>query len=279
MRDAVDVALVQLAAQSLRRETNVAAMVGEIRRLASAGPTDLIVFPELCTTGYVPPSYDEAFHGELRAQSETVPGSTSDVLGAAARAADVHVVYGTSERGDDGTLYNSAVLLTSEGEVAHVARKVHLWREEVHYFTAADRIDVVDTDLGRVGISVCYDSMFPELARSQALADAELLVCVLALVDGPRMPWTLLHRTATRAMENSVFYLAANRSGADATGTFSGGSVIAGPTGEVLASAADGVGVVRATLRGEALRTARAYADPRMDRRPDVYGVSTERIR
>ncbi|MEO3884683.1 carbon-nitrogen hydrolase family protein [Nonomuraea sp. B5E05] len=272
MRDHIDVAIAQFSPRALERDTNVALMAGIIEREAAAAPTDLVVFPELATTGYVPPRYDPAFHRALRTQSDQLGGPAGDAIGRAARAAGVHVVYGFSEQPGSGALYNSVALVSPDGAAPRVQRKTHLWREEWHYFTPGAEIRVADSELARIGLSVCYDSRFPEVCRVQSVLGAELLVCVFALVSRPGSPSTLLTRASTRAMENNAFFIAANRRGVDSAGIFRGGSGVAAPSGEIIASDPDGTAeVVRARLDGGAITTARDYADVRRHRRPELY--------
>jgi predicted amidohydrolase len=266
MKASVRAAAVQLAPQPLDRAGNTEAMAAHIRRESDA---DLLVFPELATTGYVPAAYDADFHRGLVRESDTVPGPTTDALGAAARRARAHVVFGMSERRDD-RLVNSAVLLGPDGDVLGVQPKVHVWREEQRYFAAGDRFLVFATSLGVIGLSICYDSRFPESTRVQALAGAEILVCLFALADGPEVAEaTLRHRAALRALENNAYYVACNRLG----GEFFGSSVICSPSGAVLTGDEPTAPVVRARLDGAELSSIRRHADIFADRRPDAYAI------
>lgn len=271
MKDNLEVAAVEFDPTPLASAENAGRMGRIIERLTAELRMDLVVFPELSTTGYLPRRYDAEFASLLTRVSEPVPGPVTDTLCRAAGKAGVTVVAGVSELAG-GRLHNSAVVISSAGEIIGVQRKVHLWAQERHYFFAGNSFDVFDTDIGRLGVSICYDSRFPESSRVQAIAGAEILICLFAMVEDPGLSdqRLLVHRAATRALENSAYYIACNRRGAEDAGTFFGGSVIATPTGGT-SVAAPQAGVLRARLDGALLRRAREYADPCRDREPAVY--------
>jgi Predicted amidohydrolase len=270
VKDVVDVALVQFAPTTLDPIANREAMIAAVRRIAREHPADLVVFPELATTGYPPPDHD-AWYGRLLARAaEPVPGPTTEALCTVAAQTGAHVATGIAELRPGGDLANALVLVTPAGRIV-VHRKVHLFGTEAHYFVPGDRLSVADTDLGRIGLSVCYDSKFPEAARSQALAGAEILVCVFAYADDPAAPLDLLtHRAVVRAWENQVHFVAVNRLGEEYGVRYVGRSVAADPSGRILTrghGAEDPV--VRARLTRRALTEVRRGP---ADRRPDVYG-------
>lgn len=275
MKDNLEVAGVEFDPDLLAADRNVQRMGTIVRRLAAEQQTDLVVFPELSTTGYLPRSFDAEFLCRLRSESHPIPGPVTDSLCRAARAAGVAVIAGVSERDTSG-LFNSAVIISAGGELLGVQRKVHLWAQERHYFLGGDRFDVFDTDVGRLGVSICYDSRFPESSRLQAVAGAEILICLFALVKDPDFTSEplLVHRAATRALENSAYYIACNRRGVEDAGEFFGGSVIATPIGETTV-AAPHAGVIRARLDSALLMRAREYSDLARDRKPEVYAALT----
>lgn len=274
MKDVVDAALVQFVPRSLEPVANLDAMVAAVRRTVREQPTDLVIFPEMATTGYLPPSYSEEFARLLTRTADRVPGPATDALSSVAAETGAHVVAGVTERGPEGDLFNSLVLVTPNGEIAGVHRKVHLFSTEPYYFTPGDRFDVLPTSLGRIGLSVCYDSKFPEASRSQALAGAEILICVFAYADDPGVPPDILtHRAVVRAWENQVYYLVSNRLGEEYQIQYVGRSVAADPYGRIL-TGAHGAGdpVVRARLTQQVIGAVRGAAVGPADRRPDVYG-------
>ena len=137
---------------------------------AVAAGADIIVLPELVTSGYV-------FESAKEAASVAIPPDHALFEQWAAEAAGAVVVGGFAEQGDDGLVYNSAAVVDRSGVIG-VYRKVHLWdREKLWFAPGGEPPRVFDTPAGRIGVLVCYDLEFPEMARMLALAGAEL-ICV-----------------------------------------------------------------------------------------------------
>ena len=153
---------------------------GNLARIAAAlaeqPSPDLLVAPELALTG---PVADRAAAERL---AEPVPGPATDRLRALAAAHGAHLVVGLVER-DGDRLFNSAVLVGPEG-VAGVYRKVHLAAADRTWATAGDAFPTFDTPVGRVGMLIGYDALFPEAGRVLALDGADVVACP-SLVDGP----------------------------------------------------------------------------------------------
>ncbi|MHB8080428.1 MAG: nitrilase-related carbon-nitrogen hydrolase [Candidatus Krumholzibacteriia bacterium] len=259
---AITVAVVQTAPVFGDVSGNVA------RALARVPPAcDLAVLPELCTTGY-----QFGSRAEARALAEPVPdGPVCAQLRAFAAARGTHVVAGLAER-DGERLYNSAVLFRPDGGWG-LYRKVHLFWEEKTLFDPGDRGFPVFAAAGAtIGLMICFDWIFPEAARSLALAGADL-ICHPANLVLPHCPDAML----TRSLENRVFTITANRVGEEnRTGTplrFIGLSQIVSPLGERLAR-------LEATAEGTAVAVIDpATVDRRLtprndlfaDRRPEMY--------
>ena len=274
MRDVVRISVAQFDPEPLAVDANLARMADTVREERARHEADIVIFPELATTGYVPATPTDEFRRQFADALDEVPGRVTDELGRVAQETQTHVVTGLGERGPHGEVFNSIAWITAQGELAAVHRKVHLFARERSYFAAGDRFEVFDTDLGRVGLSVCYDSKFPEASRAQALAGAEILICIFTYAPDPGVPADILmHRAVIRAWENAVFYVAANRLGRDGDDEFVGRSAVAGPTGQVLNAIGDGrERVVRARLTADAFTLAHREEVLGLDRRPDVYG-------
>lgn len=247
------------------------ANLGRLRALLSQARADLIVLPELCTTGY------QLARHEAERLAEPFPGgATCQTLEAIAREQDLFLVAGVAERAGD-LLFNSAVLVGPRGHVA-TYRKTHLFGREPEAFAPGDTGFRVHEVRGvRVGLMVCFDWAFPEAARTLALAGAQVLAHPSNLV----LPYCQ-QAMPVRCLENGVFAITANRGGTEHRPPaeplcFSGRSLVAGPRGELLASAADD----RDCLTLIDLDTDRAF-DKRLtpfndllgDRRPALYRLS-----
>jgi len=270
MKD-VRVALAQIAIEPLDPKKNLDRM---LRACEEIGDTaDLVVFPELADVGYVR-ERNRAFGAQYLQLAEPVPGPVTEVLGEAARRHGIHLVAGVAERHPSltATAFNAAVLIGPSGRVLGVQRKLHLAGEERHYFVAGRAIEVFDTDLGRLTISICYDNYFPEVARAAALRGAEILCGVFNIPDRADWRERLVALASVRAYENMNHVLYVNRVGVDAGVAYGGESAIASPPGRVIARGPClEEAIVTATLQARAIAEERAWRPVFADRRPEVY--------
>lgn len=209
------------AASAVLARTSIAAAI--------ADGAEIVVLPELCTSGYVFRSAEEARAAATPADGELLRGWADE----AARG-DALVVGGFCELAPDGRLFNSSALVDRDGVVA-VYRKVHLWAEERFWFTPGDSpAPVVGTRHGPVGLAVCYDLEFPELTRGLALQGAALIALPTNWPrdDAPPDGRPVLHSLAAMtAYWNRLFVAVCDRCGTERGLEFEGGSVIAGPDG------------------------------------------------
>jgi len=212
-------------------EDNLVKMSDFVSKIASQQKVDLIVFPELVTSGY-------ELGVRFTEMAQRVPGPTVNLM--AQRAADfgVYIAFGmVMKERVESILFNTAVLVGPDGELVGTYNKVHLHGEERMAFREGFRLPVFETDIGQIGLMLGWDLAFPEVARSMTLEGAELL-CVLANWETSEIDEWRTYIKA-RAYENAVFVAAANRIGEDVTLNFGGESMIVGPRGKVHASLAD----------------------------------------
>jgi predicted amidohydrolase len=175
----VRVAAVRFGPEIGALAANRRASVAAIARAAAEGAR-LVVLPELATSGYC---FRDA--AEARAAAEPVPGPTSRAWQEAAEAYGVVIVGGLCEVDDEDRIRNTAVIVDAGGVRARY-RKLHLWGRESSLFLAGDdRPPVVDTAFGRIGLGICYDLWFPEVARDLAMRGAELLAVPSNLSASP----------------------------------------------------------------------------------------------
>ena len=229
---------------------NLAKAVEWVERCVKATGAKLIVLPESASTGFTPACAPE----DLWDLVSDVPGPITQPLQDVARRLEVHLVWGTYERGAErGIVYNSSVLIGPSGEVLGVYRKTHPFpgesRDSGGWVTPGDTVSVVDTPLGRIGAMICFDGDFPELCRIQAVKGAEIVVRPSALLRSADI-WELTNRA--RAYDNHVYIVAANATGADPGGVlYFGNSMIVTPIAEVVARAATHESWVTARLEPE----------------------------
>ena len=256
-----------------------------VRRAAEAG-AQLVVLPELATSGYT-------FHSEpeAAAAAEALDGDGAIAAWQAlCRELQLYVVAGVNERVSDQTRFNSAVLLGPEGRVG-LYRKAHLFFEESRYFQPGDLpFPVFDLPFGRVGMLVCYDLWFPEAARALALQGADLIAVPTNWVANfRRRPvddhgWTMGNYAAVGvATQNQVFVAAADRIGEERGVRFVGCSCVVAPDGSMLAGPAapdrETLLVVRVDLADAQRAKARTPLNHTLrDRRPDLYAAAGARV-
>jgi predicted amidohydrolase len=234
-----------LSPESVRK--NLDKCVDFIRRCVDATGAELVVLPESATTGFTPDCTTE----ELWDLVSAVPGTVTEPVQQVAKDLGVYAVLGTYERGPErGVIYNSSVLIDRSGEVIGVYRKTHPFCSE-HidgggWVTPGDSVTVCDTDLGKIGMVICFDGDYPELVRIQAVQGAEVICRPSALLRSADI-WELTSRA--RAYDNHVFVIGANATGIDPAGVlYFGNSHIVTPNAHIAAKAASHEGWVSAVL-------------------------------
>lgn len=257
--------------------TNVSRILTAIAA-ATADGSQLIVFPECILSGYMYDSLEE-----VQQHAVALDGPEVQVVAKACAQHGVYVVLGFLEDQDDGSVHNSAVMLSPGGEIVTCYRKVHL------PFLGADRFvtegsappPVVATPFGRIGIGICYDLRFPESARSMALSGADIIVHPSTMPHEASL--LLEHFVPVRACENRVFLALANRGDDEGGVSFMGRSQIVSPSGIRIAHAEeDGEAALTVTIDLQDAREKRIVNKPGEyevslfeDRRPATYASIT----
>ncbi len=254
------------------RSGSVGANLDHIAQALSRAKADLLVLPELCTTGYLFSSRQE-----LARLSETVPeGPTCEFMARLSRERNTAIVWGMPVLSDGShRLYNSAVLVTPGGRF-HEYHKAHLFVDEKDLFDPGDSpFPVFDLGGVKVGMLVCFDHFFPEAARSLALRGAQIICHPSDLV----MEYAHTN-SITRAVENRLFWIMANRVGSEALGektlVFNGGSQIIAPDGRLLARAgseSEELLIVDIDPAQALDKKVTPRNDLFLDRRPDLYSI------
>lgn len=243
-------------------ELNLAAIERALLRTREA----CIVLPELCTTGYLFASRDEA-----AALAEPADGPSVRRLRALARRNRLTLCAGFAER-HGRRVYNSAVTILPSGRM-HVYRKAHLFdREKLVFDAAPSAFEPVRASVP-LGVMICFDWIFPEVCRSLALQGARIILHPSNLV----LPYCQKAMT-TRAIENRVFAVTCNRVGeerrAGAGLRFTGASQVVDPSGAVLVQASETdeeLCLVRIDPRRASDKRITARNDLFVDRRPSLY--------
>jgi predicted amidohydrolase len=222
----VKIGFLQLRPNFGRVKENVRAAKSLLSTVSEA----TIVLPELFNTGYLFRNMDE-----VKQLSESVArGYTVGEMKKVAKKQKLNLVFGMAER-KDRKHYNSSVLITAEGKV-HSYQKVHLFDREKLFFQPGSRtFAAYDVGEAKIGMMVCFDWFYPEVARILAIKGAQVILHPSNLV----LPWCQ-DSMKTRSLENGVFTVTCNRIGMEKRGavsiTFTGKSQIVDPRGNVIAS-------------------------------------------
>lgn len=286
-RTTLKVAFVQQACGQAEPNQNLAVSEQGIREAASRG-AELILLPELHTGPYFCQVEDCGYFD----WAETIPGASTEFLGALAKELGVVIVGSLFERRAPGLYHNTAVVLDKDGELAGKYRKMHIPDDpgyyEKFYFTPGDLgFFPIETSIGKLGVLVCWDQWYPEAARLMALAGADILIYPtaigwdLASEDEEKMrqldAWITIQRG--HAIANGIPVIACNRIGLepDPSGQsqgilFWGNSFAVGPQGEFTARAkADETGVFVVEVDRNRIEAVRRIWPFFRDRRIDEY--------
>ena len=269
-----------VAALAAPFDRNVGAALARIAHAvgdARARGARLLVLPESALGGYI---REPAPHEMAPDVPAGIDPAGPEIARLAEIAGDVVVCAGYTEAGADGALHASAVCVTGDGVLGH-QRKVHLPPAERFAYTAGDGFAAFDTPVGRVGMLLCYDKLFPEAARALALDGADVLCSLSAWpIDRLRPAGRIRDDVQTkhfdlcdqaRAVENQVFVVSANQTGRWGPLRFVGSAKVVDPSGAVLARTGGRRGLAVAEIDLAAVREARLGIDHLADRRPDAY--------
>lgn len=232
---------------------------------------DLVVLPELFTTGYQFTSLEE-----VENFAEEIPsGPSCDALIKYACSINLYIAFGIAEKQGD-KLFNSAALIGPDGFIGRY-RKSHLFYEEKLIFTPGDTgFNVFDIGTAKLGLMICYDWWFPEAARTLALQGADIICHPANLVlTGCQKAMQ------TRSLENAVYSITANRIGAEARGgkeelRFTGQSQVVDPAGQILLSLEsnkEGIASVDIDVGRARDKSITSFNDRFKDRRSDLYRI------
>ncbi|TYT74344.1 carbon-nitrogen family hydrolase [Desulfobotulus mexicanus] len=224
-------------------------------------PSGLVVLPEMWSCGFD--------YKNLKAHalvSEEILKDLSDM----ARRRSL-VIVGSLPVFERGNIYNVAHVMDADGRLAGIYRKTHLFTAggEGKGFAAGSSADVFETMAGPVGVMICYDLRFPELARTLMDKGARILAVPAQWPAARRTHWQTLARA--RAIENQLFVVAANRCGEDGELSYPGCSLIVSPTDQVLVDMGEGPGLATAELDFSLMDDYRKAIPCLKERRPEVY--------
>ena len=267
MADILKVALAQISCKRADKTSNIEKMKAYAEK-AKKEDAELVIFPELSLTDYL-------VRDLIYELAEPIPGPSVEKMTEIAKQNKIYIVFGMPEMSKkaESVIYNTAVLVGPEGYIGKY-RKMHLPThsvfEEKRYFRQGYETPVFETQIGRIGLMICYDVFFPEVSRALKLNGAQLIVCISASPAVRRKFFEIL--TAARAIENNVFLAYVNLVGIEDGLQFWGGSCIISPSGSIIAKAKyDEEDFVVGEIDLKDVRHVAAFVPTIRDLRPELY--------
>ncbi|MDR3257989.1 MAG: carbon-nitrogen family hydrolase [Fusobacteriaceae bacterium] len=236
--------------------------------MSNAPIPDVVVLPEDWSYGFS----DKMYH-DMDNFCEPENGPSVFVLQNLAKEYKVWVVGGSiaTKSSADKKIRNTTFLINRNGEIVGDYSKMHLYSDmdENHMIEPGDKADVIETELGKFGLMICYDIRFCELGRIYALKGAEAII-VTSDFPNPRVShWKTLLRA--RAIENQLFVVACNRVGESPMGTYCGHSIIIDPWGETIAEGGENQEIIYGSVDLSVIKNIRETIHTFRDRHPEFY--------
>lgn len=242
-----------------------------LAEVAVSEGAEMIVFPEVFSTGFCYGQIEELAEPLSGPMFESLLGFSKEnnciLVGSILERADCS---GPAEKRQAPSCYNLGFCIDS-GKLAGTHRKTHLYGQEKEHFIPGNLIAPIKLEKRglSIGLIVCYEIRFPEIARKLTLEGADLLVSVSEIPDFFGYPWRTL--TLARAMENQLPCIACNRTGKDRYSTYFGKSFMADAWGNILAEAGKEEAVLLGEIDLERAREVRETSSIFGDRRPELY--------
>ena len=247
----------------------------EMIKIAAENKSDMVILPEMFNCPYDNTKFRE--YAEERKNSKTLKA-----IKESAEELNLYIVAGSIPELEEDNLYNSSFIFDRDGEIIASHRKMHLFDidiagkisfKESETLSAGNQITVVDTELCKIGVAICYDIRFPELLRLMALRGAELIVIPGAfnMTTGPAH-WETLIRA--RAIDNQLYVAAASPARNEELSYVAyGNSMVADPWGEIVARAGEKEEIVYANIKLSRVNDVREELPVLNGRRNDIYGL------
>ncbi len=230
---------------------------------ASQSGSDLVILPELWTTGY-----------DLENAMDYADGLNAGSFARLSALAEQYriAIYGSALERSNGAAMNCASLHAADGRLSGAYRKIHLFRlfDEHLWLGEGESPTALDLPWGVTGLSICYDLRFPELFRRYAVADKAKLILICAEWPLARVEhWRALLKA--RAIENQTYVVATNACGETGGTAFGGHSVVIDPWGQALIEGGEDEALLTAEIDLDEVDRVRQSIPVFEDRRPDAY--------
>ncbi|WP_319509080.1 nitrilase-related carbon-nitrogen hydrolase [uncultured Methanolobus sp.] len=260
----IKVACIQMDILDCRKEANISKALNMAHRAVSEG-AEILVFPEVFSTGFC--------YENMADSAETELGETVKRMCDFSKEHGCILIFSIIERKDgaQGPDYYNLGICIEDGEIAGTYRKTHPFKKEKQYFSAGNGIVPIrlrKRDL-TIGLQICYEIRFPEVARKLVLEGSDILVTIAEFPSPRGHIWKSL--AIARAIENQIPHIACNRVGDGPDSSFFGGSIIVDALGEVKEEAGDKETMLYHFLELENTVNVRKMIPMFDDRRSDIY--------
>jgi predicted amidohydrolase len=263
------VAIAQIEAPNFAQDQNERKVLRLVEK-AIDEKAELVLFPEAVNLGYFVLDQAKSREATLSLALETAPSLSSPWIEELKRQArrGIFVACGSILRTKENRLVNALLLIPPSGEV-FAYHKTHLYHykeaREEHYIAPGSALKVIDTDLAKIGLAICYDLNFPEVSRNLALKGAQLILVAAAWPKMAGEVWNTL--LAARAMENEVYILASNQIGKE----YCGLSKVIDYSGRIVTEFEEEEGLKTAEIDLKRQEKWRTNVTLLQDRRPELY--------
>jgi len=267
MKDKIKLALCQISSKLENKAANLQ-KIEEWTIKAQEQGADLAIFPEMSLTAYV-------LHDQVYSQAETIPGPSVAKVETLCKRTGLHVIFGMPELSGitQSTVFNTAVFVGPKGLIGKYRKMylpTHSVFEEKRYFRCGYEPAAFQTEIGSIGLTICYDVFFPEVFRLARLKGGQLIVCISASPAVRRNYFEIL--TRARAIENTAYLAYVNLAGMEEGLQFWGGSHVVSPTGDVLAKAKyDEEELVFCDVDYSDIKPAETFIPTIRDLRPELF--------
>ena len=263
------IACIQMQSALGDKVANLSKMIEKLESVCNRQKVDLVVFPELVLTGY------ECGEAYMELAEEFPQGQSIQAMSEAAKRFGVYMVFGFVEKDfSDGkpVLYNTVALIDKNGKAVGKYRKSHLVEgPETKYFVKGTEYPVFETEVGKIGMMICWDTAYPEVARILALKGAEIVVAPAAWEAPYDVDWDIVQ--CARSFDNVLYVASCNHVGREKKLSFFGKSKIVGPTGRTITEAGNKEEIITAEVELDELPKQRnGFYVLLKDRNPETYG-------
>ncbi|WP_094227337.1 nitrilase-related carbon-nitrogen hydrolase [Methanolobus psychrotolerans] len=262
--DRIKVACIQMDVFNCNKQANISKALSMAHEAVS-NSAELLVFPEVFSTGFCYEDKNDLAEPEF--------GESVRAMCAFSKKHECVLLFSVIEKkaSINCTDYYNLGLCIENGEIAGTYRKTHLFKKEKQYFSPGNEILPIrlrKRDL-TIGLQICYELRFPEVARKLVLEGSDILVTIAEFPSPRQHIWKSL--SIARAIENQIPHVACNRVGNGPDSSFFGGSIIVDAIGEIKEEAQDKETILYHDIELENTSKVREIIHVFDDRRPDIY--------